>query len=384
MTSTPFSFHASRDALDDLQRRIRTTRWAEPLAATGWDAGTDPVELRRLADYWAEGFDWRQQEEALNTLPAFTTDIGGATVHYLRFDAEHEGAVPLVLTHGWPSTFLELVELARRLARPGEYGEPTAQAFTVIVPSLPGFVFSARRPTFPADLPTHEIWHRLMTDELGFSRYGAHGGDLGAGVTSRLGQAHPESVTGIHLLAVSPPAVFDEDSLDDDERAYLAASAAWVAQEGGYQHQQQTRPMTLAPGLADSPVGLLAWIVEKYRAWSDNRGTLANSFSDDFILAQASLYWFTNTISTSFLPYYEHGRGLTIPITGVTVPTGVAVFPADLGQPPRRWAERSYNVQRFTTMPRGGHFAAHEEPQLLAEDIRAFFGEPVVAPTPAK
>jgi pimeloyl-ACP methyl ester carboxylesterase len=205
-------------------------------------------------------------------------------------------ALPLVLTHGWPSSFLELVALARRLARPREHGDPTAQAFTVIVPSLPGFVFSAPRPTFPVDVPTHEIWHRLMTDELGFASYGAHGGDLGAGVTSRLGQSHPESVIGIHLLAVSPPADLDEKSLDGDERAHLDASAAWDAQEGGYEHQQRTRPMTLAPGLADSPIGLLAWLVEKYRAWSDNHGRLASSFSDDFILTQASLYWFTNTI----------------------------------------------------------------------------------------
>jgi pimeloyl-ACP methyl ester carboxylesterase len=373
MTSTPFSFHVSDDDLHDLRQRIRGTRWAKPLGTAGWDAGTNPDELRRLARYWADGFDWRRHEEALNSLPAFTTEVAGAAVHYLRFDAEREGALPLVLTHGWPSTFLELVDLARRLARPSDYGEPEAPAFTVIVPSLPGFPFSDPRPTFPADLPTHELWHRLMTDELGFARYGAHGGDLGAGVTARLAQAHPESVSGVHVLAVSPPVALDPESLDDDERAYLASLTTWVAQEGGYQHQQQTRPMTLAPGLSDSPVGLLAWIVEKYRAWSDNHGDLANSFSDDFLLTQASLYWFTNSISTSFLPYYEYGRGLSVPVTAVTVPTAVAVFPGDLGQPPRRWAERTFNVQRYTPMPRGGHFAAHEEPELLAADLRAFF-----------
>lgn len=373
MTPSPFTFRAPDDDLDDLRRRIRSTRWARPIGVSGWDAGTDPRELRRLAHYWAEGFDWRHQEAVLNDLPAFITDIDGAAIHYLRFEAEHDNAVPLVLTHGWPSTFLELVDLARRLARPGDYGDTNAPAFTVIVPSLPGFGFSAPRSTFPTDIPTHEIWHRLMTEELGFSRYGAHGGDLGAGVTSRLGQAHPESVIGIHLLAVSRPAVVDDDSLDAGERAHLAAVGEWGAEEGGYQHQQQTRPMTLAPALADSPIGLLAWILEKYRAWTDNHGILPTSFSDEFILTQASLYWFTNTISTSFLPYYEHGRGLTTPVTSVPVPTGIALFPADLSHPPRQWAERTYDVHRFTQMPRGGHFAAHEEPQLLAGDIRAFF-----------
>jgi pimeloyl-ACP methyl ester carboxylesterase len=359
--------------LDDLRTRLRRTRWATALPTTGWEAGTNRGELQRLVEYWATGYDWRVHEAAINALPSRFAEINADTVHYLRFDGEHEQALPIVLTHGWPSSVLELTGLAHRLANPTQYSGQAEDAFTVIVPSLPGFGFSAQPAALPAALPTHEVWHRLMHDELGFARYAAHGGDLGAGVTGRLAQAHPEAVVGIHLLAVANPPHYDPASLTDPERAYLDATAAWSAAEGGYQHQQQTRPLTLAHGLSDSPTGLLAWIVEKYRAWSDNHGDLSTRFSDDFMLTQASLYWFTNTISTSFRPYYEHGQGFVQPLNRVDVPTAVAVFPADIGQPPRSWAERSYHVTQYTTMPRGGHFAAHEEPALLADDLTAFF-----------
>lgn len=373
MGSRRFVLRVPDAEVEELRRRVQVTRWATPVPGAGWEAGTDPAELRRLAEYWADGYDWRAHEAAINELPGFVTDIGGADVHYLRFDAERPDALPLVLTHGWPSTVLELVELARRLSAPSEHGGTAADAFTVIVPALPGFPFSAPRPTFPSDLPTHELWHRLMREELGFERYGAHGGDLGAGVTSRLGESYPDSVVGIHLLAVSPATGVSDDDLDPEERAYLASVAQWTVAEGGYQHEQQTRPMSVAPALADSPVGLLAWIVEKYRAWSDSHGELARRFDDDFVLTQASLYWYGNAISSSFRPYYEFGRGLVPPVCRVEVPTAVAVFPADLSQPPRQWAERVYRVERYTKMPRGGHFAAHEEPQLLADDLTAFF-----------
>ena len=374
MTSTPFTIAVSDDDVEDLRLRIVRTRWARDLGAPGWAAGTRASELLRLAEYWADGYDWRHHEAELNTLPAATAKVAGESVHYLRFDAEDPAALPLILTHGWPSTFLELTRLAHRLARPGEFGR-NAPAFTVIVPSLPGFAFSAARPVFPTDVPTHELWHLLMTVELGFERYGAHGGDLGAGVTTRLGQAHPESVVGIHVLAVEPPLEVDNARVTPAEQAYLDEEVAWNANDGAYQHQQQTRPMSLAPGLSDSPVGLLAWILEKYHAWTDGEGAgLPASFDDDFVLTQASLYWFTNTISSSFRPYFEHGRGLSVPVTRIDVPTAVAVFPADLGRPPREWAERTYNVTQYTEMPRGGHFAAREEPDLLADDIRSFFG----------
>jgi len=358
--------------LDDLRLRLRNTRWGAAWPVDGWDAGTSQAELRRLADYWATGFDWRQAEAAINALPSRSADLDGTPVHYLRYEAEREAALPIVLSHGWPSTVLELTGLAERLSAPSRFGGSAGDAFTVIVPSLPGFAFSPQRPTLLDAQPTHELWHRLMTEELGFERYAAHGGDLGAGITSRLGQAHPEALAGIHVLAIGDP-VGPLDDVTAEEQDYLDARAAWSRNEGAYQHQQQTRPLSLAPALSDSPVGLLAWIVEKYRAWSDSHGDLASRFSDDFVLTQASLYWFTNSISTSFRPYHEHYLGLLAPVERVVVPTALAVFPADLSHPPCSWAERTCNLTRYTELTRGGHFAAHEEPDLLAADITEFF-----------
>jgi len=354
--------------LDDLRDRLRRTRWPRPWPGEA-SIGTDADELRRLVELWAGAFDWRAQEAAINALPSHVAAIEGVDVHYLRYDAERPGALPIVITHGWPSSVRELAGLAERLSSPSRFGGSADEAFTVIVPSLPGFAFSPQRNSLLDDLPTHEIWHRLMHDELGFERYAAHGGDLGAGISARLAEAHPEAVAGIHVLAVANPRQYEPASVTAEEQLYLDAVAEWSANDGAYQHQQSTRPMTLAYGLSDSPAGLLAWLLEKYRGWSQT------PLDDDFVLTQASLYWFTNTVSTSFRPYYETGRGSTVALTRVDAPTAVAVFPADLAQPPRSWAERSYNVTRYTRMPRGGHFAAREQPELLAHDITAFFAD---------
>jgi pimeloyl-ACP methyl ester carboxylesterase len=377
MTSKQHVLRVPEPDLRELRSRLRNARWPLPWpgqnAGAGWQAGTDEGELRRLVRYWADGYDWRAQEAEINALPGWVAALDGTDVFYLRFEAETPGALPIVLTHGWPSSFLEQVTLARRLAAPSRHGGDPGDAFTVIVPALPGFPLSAQRPDLPPAVPTHELWHRLMRDELGFSHYGAHGGDLGAGVTTRLAEAHPEAVAGIHLLAVANPAGPGPATVTPAEQRYLDEVAAWFADAGGYEHEQMTRPLTLAYGLSDSPGGLLAWLVEKYREWSDCGGDLSRRFSDDFILTQASLYWFTNAISTSFRPYWEHAQGMTPPVRNVAVPTAVAVFPKDLSHPPRGWAERTYNVTRYTVMPRGGHFAAHEEPALLADDLTDFF-----------
>jgi pimeloyl-ACP methyl ester carboxylesterase len=359
--------------LVDLLGRVRRTRWAPQWPVEPWEAGTDQVELRRLAHYWARDFDWRAYERHIDSLPWVTATLDGTPLSYLRFNAERAGRLPLVVTNGWPSSALELVELARLLSRPSEHGGDADDAVTVIVPALPGFPFSPQRPTI--DDQTHDLWHRLMTDELGFERYVAHGGDLGAGVTSRLAQSYPESVAGIHLLAVASPREYDSGSVSQEEQIYVDEVATWSATEGGYQHQQQTRPLTLATALADSPVGLLSWLLEKHRAWSDCDGDVSSRFSDDYLVGLASLYWFTGSASTALRPYWEYAAGHTTRVSKVTVPTALAVFPRDLTHPPRSWAERTYNIVRYTTMPRGGHFAPHEEPALLAADITAFLRE---------
>lgn len=368
--------------MPELRARLRATRWPEPWpeihGVAGWRAGTDGHILRELVEYWAGSYDWDAQYSEIEALPWHSIDLGEAPVAYLRFDAEREGRLPIILTNGWPSSALELVGIAERLAMPSRFGGDPATSMTVIIPALPGFPFSPQRPSLPsADAhsgvreQTHELWHGLMTG-LGFGRYVAHGGDLGTGITSRLAQAHPDAVAGIHLLSVAAPAHVDEDTLTADELEHLNRVNAWLAAEGAYQHQQQTRPLTLAPALSDSPAGLLSWILEKHRVWSDCEGDVFTRFSPDYLLTLASVYWFTNSIGTSLRPYWEYAAGLLPRVERVEVPTAVALFPHDLASPPRSWAERTYRVTRFTRMPRGGHFAPHEEPDLLAADIAEF------------
>ncbi len=362
--------------LAQLRGRLAAARWpaAWPGAGQrGWEAGAPLGELRRLAGYWQDGYDWRQAEAQINGLPWASADLDGTPVRYLRFDGEASDPHPLLLANGWPSSFWELTGLARRLAAPARWGGDARDAFTVIVPCLPGFPLAPQLDELPGRVAVHELWHRLMRGHLGFPRYGAHGGDLGAGVVSLLAQQHPEAVSGIHLLSVAEPASFDPSSVTPEEQRHLDDLARWFAAEGAYEHQQMTRPLTLAYGLSDSPAGLLAWLVEKYWAWSDHGGRLTSVFSDNDVLTQASLYWFTGSIGTSFRPYWEYAAGLRARVERVSVPTAVALFPKDLVQPPRSWAARTYHVTRYTRMPRGGHFAPHEQPGLLAADIAAFF-----------
>lgn len=360
----PFSIAVPDADLDDLRRRLAATRWPQPIPGSDtWELGTEERTLRRLAARWEDGYDWRAAERDLNALPHFVVDLDGAPVHYVHLRGDGEDPFPIVLSHGWPGSFLELMGLARRLADRG---------FDVVVPSLPGFGFSAQRPQRTDPWSTPALWHRLMAEVLGYARYGAHGGDLGAGISTRLAARHPEAVAGVHLTAVGPPELDDDVQLSGPERELVEHLQRWNRDEGAYMHQQQTRPVTLAYGLSDSPVGLLGWLVEKYRAWSDSHGDLSTRFADDDVLTWASLYWLTNAIAPSFRPYNDQYAYLTR-TPRVDVPTAVAVFPGDLSRPPREWAERRYAVARYTVMPRGGHFAAWEEPDLLAEDIAAFF-----------
>ncbi|MGE5828376.1 MAG: epoxide hydrolase family protein [Micromonosporaceae bacterium] len=370
-----FTIDVPEAVLADLRQRLLAARWPAPMPRPAWAYGTDPEFLRELVAYWADGFDWPAVQRRLNQqLPQFTADVQGQGLHFAHLRGQGPDPFPLVITHGWPSSFVEMERLALLLAEPDD----PADAFDVVVPSLPGYGFSAAPPAGAAlSARTASRWASLMVDVLGYQRFGAVGGDVGAGVTTRLGLNHADRVVGIHVdtdgvRAASP----DTADLSPAERAYLVADAQWTAEHGGYAHLQGTRPGTLAFGLADSPVGLAAYLIEKYRAWSDCGGDVLRRFSRDDLLTMVTLYWVTGTIGSSFLPYYDgrHAAAEAPPPARVEVPVAVALWrEPDLPLPPRELAERSLNVTRWTPMPRGGHFAASEEPELLADDIREFF-----------
>jgi pimeloyl-ACP methyl ester carboxylesterase len=360
-TISSYRIAIPQDRLDDLERRLAAVRWGDEIDNEHWQRGTSLDFMRALVDHWRLQFDWRGVEARLNELPHFTTEIDGLQIHFVHRRSSGGDPIPLIATHGWPSTFVELTPLLEALPE-----------FDVVLPSLPGFGFSS----IPAEPFAHrrvpELWVELMR-RLGYERFAAHGGDLGGGVTARLGMYHPENLIGIHVTNVY--GTTDDPPPTEAERRYMADAADWERTEGGYQHLQQTRPQTLAFALQDSPVGLAAWIAEKLRAWSDCGGDVTRVFSFDDILTTVSIYWLTGTISSSFRPYWDSGNDpAPRPWQRIDVPTAVAIFPADLGRPPREFAERSYRVEQWTEMPRGGHFAAFEAPELLAADIRRFFG----------
>ena len=380
MQIRPFEIHAPQADLDDLKERLAWTRWPDEVEGAGWDYGTNLAYLRELVDYWRTKFDWRAQEQALNTLPHYLATIDGWDIHFIHVRGERPGSIPLVITHGWPSSFVEMLKLIPRLTEPSKYGGDAADAFDVVVPSLPSFGFSQRR-TRRGPLKAHEAWAQLMTEGLGYRRFAAQGGDIGAGVTSSLGRFYPDRVIGIHISSVDlvwPSPLPDAAQLSEAEKDYLARVERWEKEEGAYSHIQGTRPQTLAYGLNDSPAGLAAWIVEKWRAWSDCGGNVEASFTKDELLTNVTIYWITQTINSSIRAYYESQHNPNpnpLPLgQRIEVPTAVAMFPAEKELlVPRQFAERCYNIQRWTEMPRGGHFAALEQPELLAQDIREFF-----------
>ena len=358
---------------------MRLTRWPDAIEGMGWEDGTDRAFLQGLAGYWQTGFDWRAQEARLNALPQFVAELDGIDIYFVHQRGTGPAPFPLVITHGWPGSFVEMEQIIPLLADPGGHGADPADAFDVVVPSLPGYGFS-QRPSRPGFGPYHasDLWMRLMTG-LGYERFGAQGGDWGASVSTWLAFRFPDHVAGLHLNFIPgsyrPPLGDGQPPLSEDERAFLDASLAWADAEGAYGHIQRTRPQTLAYALTDSPVGLAAWIVEKFRAWSDCGGDVERAFTMDALLTNISIYWFTSTIGSSMRLYRESGRRPLHFAAGehVSPPLGVAAFPHELPMPPRAWVERVYNVARWTPMLRGGHFAAMEAPELLAEEIRAFF-----------
>jgi pimeloyl-ACP methyl ester carboxylesterase len=372
-----FRIQIAEEVLDDLKDRLDHVRWTDQLKDSGWERGTEIGYLQSLVSYWRDHFDWRAQEQELNRYSQFHCNVDGIDVHFVHERGKGPNPLPIILTHGWPDSFIRYKKIISILTDPVRYGGDPEDSFDVIVPSIPGFGFSSR-PEHSGinNFRVSELWAKLMTEELGYGRFAAAGGDMGSGVTRYLALNHPELLVGIHLTDIGIIRDLmtsnDQASLSKEELDYKINAQKWIAQEGAYMSIQSTRPQTLAYGLSDSPVGLAGWIVEKFHAWSDCNGDLRQAFSEDELLTNIMIYWVTNTIGSSARMYYENMHSL--PSMGhIEVPTGIALFPADILLPPKEWAERNLNITRWTLMPRGGHFTAMEEPEFLAEDIRAFY-----------
>jgi len=377
MKIEPFVVNVPQSTLDDLRDRLARTRWPDEIEGAGWDYGTNLAYLKELVEYWGTRFDWRVQEKLLNSFPHFRTVIDGVRIHFVHVRSKGPQPTPLIITHGWPSTFFEMYKIIPLLTDPARCGGDPRDAFDVVAPSLPGYGFSdPPRTRGWTSVKTANLWAKLMTEVLGFDRFAAHGGDVGAGVTSRLGLLHPQRLIGIHVTSVVPPYLGPGSApLTQAERAHLELEQRWEREEDGYGHIQGTRPQSLAYALNDSPAGLAAWIVEKFRAWSECGDDVERCFTKDDLLTNITLYWATQTINASIRHYYE-SRHNPQPFTQgirVTVPCGVCMTTEEVDRTPREWAERTYDVRRYTLMPHGGHFAALEAPDLLVDDIRAFF-----------
>jgi pimeloyl-ACP methyl ester carboxylesterase len=373
-----FALNVPDAAIADLRERLARTRFPDQAPGEPWAYGTNVEYLRGLTEYWRTGFDWRAQEARLNAFPQFKAALHDIDVHFLHVPGKGPNPCPLLLMHGWPGSVFEFMELIPRLTDPASFGGDPADAFTVVAPSLPGYGLSFRpgQKRFGIE-EIADCLADLMTETLGYRRFAAQGGDWGGITASRMGYAHADKLIGIHvnLLAVRRDGSMLADPTPE-ERKYLDELAHWLREETGYQWIQGTRPQTLSFGLTDSPAGLAAWIVEKFRAWSDCGDDLASVYTRDQLLANISLYWFTGAIGASFFPYYfRMHRPWPIPEGGsVGVPTGYCEFPREILRPPRSLAARSYtDLRRWTVMPRGGHFAAMEQPEPLAGEISAFF-----------
>jgi microsomal epoxide hydrolase len=377
MTPKPFELHVDDRALDDLRARLDRVRWPDEAPDAGWQHGTSLAYMKTLVPYWRERYDWRAHEARLNRWRQFTVPLGGLELHFIHEPGVGPAPMPLLLSHGWPGSIVEFERIIPMLTDPGRFGGDPADAFTVVAPSLPGYTLSFK-PGQPrlGIVEIADLFAALMTDVLGYRRFAAQGGDWGAFITSYLGAAYAERLAGIHvnLLAVRRDQTLPATPTEE-EKAYFEEVSVWMREETGYMQIQGTRPQTLAYGLTDSPVGLAAWIIEKFRTWSDCGGDVERKFSRDTLLTNVMLYWLTGAIGSSFWPYYArlHSPWPISEKRPVKAPTAYASFPREILHPPRAWAERVYNIRRWTVMPAGGHFAALEEPEALAADVRAFF-----------
>jgi pimeloyl-ACP methyl ester carboxylesterase len=376
-TITPFRIEVEDAVLADLRDRLRRARFPQQLPDAGWDYGTERGYLQQLVAYWSEGYDWRAREARMNSFEQFRTEIDGTGIHFLHVRSPVEGALPIVLTHGWPGSFVEFLDVVGPLTDPVAHGGDDADAFHVVVPSLPGYAFSG---------PTNDRgWHpgrvaaawRTLMAALGYERYVAQGGDWGSFVTLQLGRADPDHCAAVHVNLLPPiPAT---DDIQPDEQVGLDKMSAYNERDSGYYKEQSTKPQTIGYALDDSPVGLAAWIVEKFRTWTDPDGDLDDHFTKDQLLDNLMVYWVTTTAHSSARMYYEFAHGLASGsldiFSPLKVPVGYARYPNEIMCTSRRWAEAQHPLSHFADMPRGGHFAAFEVPELFVPDIRECFRE---------
>jgi pimeloyl-ACP methyl ester carboxylesterase len=372
----PFSINVPDSTLDDIRRRVAAFPWHEMPDDGGWEYGTNLDYMRELCRYWVDHYDWRAHEARINQFSHFTAPVDGIDVHYIHQRGTGPTPMPLIITHGWPGSIVEFLDIIEPLAHPERFGGDPADAFDVVAPSLPGFAFSGRPPRPYGPRRIGALWAKLMTETLAYPTYLAQGGDWGAAVSTWLGFDHAPACAGIHINAslMRHP----DGPQTQEEEAWLERFKSGQEMEEGYRTQQGTRPQTLSYAMMDSPVGIAAWLIEKFNSWSDTVGDdVESAHNKDALLTNIMVYITTRTFNTASWIYYgrreEGGRVMSPDGKRVEVPTALAVFPAEfLAWPPRSYSERLYNVQRHTEMPRGGHFAAMEEPELLLEDVRAF------------
>jgi pimeloyl-ACP methyl ester carboxylesterase len=379
----PFKIAVPEGVLTDLKERLARTRFPDERTGSGWSEGANLAYMKSLVTYWRDRFDWRAQERRLNQFPQFKTTIDGITIHFIHVRSNERHALPLILTHGWPGSFVEFLDMIGPLTDPVRHGGKPEDAFDVVIPSLPGFGFSTRPVTAWTSGRDAELWSKLMA-RLGYSKYGAQGGDIGSAVSAQLAAIEPKRVVGLHLNMCltgngsTPPSGLADPmvGLSQAELDRTKANDRWMLEESAYMQVQGTKPQTLGYSLNDSPVGLAAWIIEKFRSWCDCNGDPETQFTRDELLTNITLYWITETGPSSTRFYYDsrHGVGGTRETASrIEVPTACAIFPKEILYSPRRWVETRYNVTRWTEMPAGGHFAALEQPALMVDDLRAFF-----------
>ena len=373
MDIQPYKIHVSDEILGDLHERLKRTRWPEKELVEDWSQGIPLGYVQEMCDYWLHTYNWRQRETELNRFDQFVTTIDECDIHFIHQRSPHEQATPLILSHGWPGSIVEFQKVIAPLSDPTNHGGSAEDAFHVVCPSLPGYGLSGKPPAAGWGVEKMaDVFAELMIG-LGYEHLGAQGGDWGSAITTALGGRHPQNCIGIHLNMVSSrPQIEGEPT--DEEKAALNSADYYRKWDSGYSTQQRTRPQTLGYGLSDSPAGQLAWIVEKFWSWTDNQGVPDDALNRDEMLDNVMLYWVSNTAASSARLYWESFGSFRQP--QVEVPTGVAHFPKEIFSPVRSWAESTYtDIRQWTKMPKGGHFAAFEQPDLFVEDVRSFFAQ---------